>query len=98
MKLVKATETEIQQFIAQHVAWSVEDNKLHCQYVFNDFIEAFSFMTKVALIAESLNHHPEWCNSYKQVAINLITHEVGGISERDFELARNIQVMTDAKY
>ncbi|CAB5505755.1 Pterin-4-alpha-carbinolamine dehydratase (EC [Bathymodiolus thermophilus thioautotrophic gill symbiont] len=55
-------------------------------------------MTKVALIAESLNHHPEWCNSYKQVVINLITHEVGEISERDFELARNIQVMTDAKY
>jgi 4a-hydroxytetrahydrobiopterin dehydratase len=97
MKLVKATETEIQQFIAQHVAWS-ENNKLHCQYVFNDFIEVFSFMTKVALIAESLNHHPEWCNSYKQVVINLITHEVAEISERDFELARNIQVMTDAKY
>jgi 4a-hydroxytetrahydrobiopterin dehydratase len=50
--------------------------------VFNDFIEAFSFMTKVALIAESLNHHPEWCNSYKQVVINLITHEVGGISTK----------------
>jgi pterin-4a-carbinolamine dehydratase len=54
----------------------------------NNFIEAFSFMTKVALIAESLNHHPEWFNTYKQVAINLITHEVGGISKRDFELAR----------
>jgi 4a-hydroxytetrahydrobiopterin dehydratase len=81
-KLIKATEAEIQQFIAQHTTWSVEEDKLHCQYVFNNFIEAFSFMTKVALIAESLNHHPEWFNTYKQVAINLITHEVGGISKR----------------
>jgi 4a-hydroxytetrahydrobiopterin dehydratase len=98
MKLIKATEAEIQRFIAQHTAWSVEEDKLHCQYVFNNFIEAFSFMTKVALIAESLNHHPEWFNTYKQVAINLITHEVGGISKRDFELARKIQDITNAKY
>lgn len=70
--------------------WELKNNKLYRELVFTDFIEAFGFMTQVAILAEKANHHPEWFNVYKTVRIELTTHEVGGISERDFNLAKNI--------
>ena len=74
-----------------HEVWQVENGKLHKTFIFADFISAFGFMTSVALAAEKMNHHPEWFNSYKRVEIDLITHEVAGISERDFSLAVAIE-------
>lgn len=74
-------------------AWQIKNGKLHKTFIFTDFISAFAFMTSVALAAEKMNHHPEWFNSYKRVEIDLITHEVGGISERDFFLAAAIEKM-----
>ncbi|MCK5360942.1 MAG: 4a-hydroxytetrahydrobiopterin dehydratase [Gammaproteobacteria bacterium] len=68
-------------------AWVIEDNKLHKEFMFGNFIQAFGFMTQVAIIAESMNHHPEWFNVYKKVIVDLTTHEAGGITELDFELA-----------
>ena len=62
-------------------------------FVFKDFNEAFGFMTRVALLAERADHHPEWSNVYKRVTIMLSTHEVGGLSERDFELAAEIDAL-----
>ena len=59
--------------------------------VFADFVEAFGFMTQVALIAERANHHPEWKNVWNRVEILLTTHDAGGITDRDFELARRIE-------
>ena len=91
MALEKATNIEIQEFIVNYDSWSIENNKLHREYIFNNFIEAFAFMTKVALIAESNNHHPEWFNVYKKVVIDLTTHESKGITKLDFELAQKIE-------
>ena len=72
-------------------AWKIKDEKLCKTFIFPDFIDAFGFMTKVAIQAEKSNHHPEWFNVYGKVEINLTTHEVGGLSKRDFELAAAIE-------
>ena len=87
----KATDEEIQGFIGQFSSWSIENNKLHCEYVFGSFVQAFGFMTEVALIAERTDHHPEWFNVYKKVVVDLATHEAGGITKRDFNLAKSME-------
>ena len=63
--------------------------------VFTDFAEAFGFMTQVALIAEKADHHPEWTNVWNRVEITLTTHDAGGLSERDIELAEAIDAILD---
>jgi len=68
--------------------WVVQDGKLHKEYVFADFVEAFSFMSGAALCAERKNHHPEWFNVYRTVRVDLSTHDAGGITTWDVELAR----------
>ena len=70
--------------------WRIEEGKLYREFKFPDFVSAFGFMTKVAILAEKANHHPEWSNVYSKVVISLITHEAGGITKRDFELAQAI--------
>jgi|TARA_B110000902_G_scaffold260620_1_gene333922 4a-hydroxytetrahydrobiopterin dehydratase len=70
--------------------WSIKNGKLHREFKFSDFVSAFGFMTKVAILAERANHHPEWSNVYNKVVINLTTHEAGGISKRDYELATEV--------
>ncbi len=70
--------------------WSIEDNKLVKSFVFGNFIEAMGFMTCCALHAEKMNHHPEWCNVYKIVDVQLTTHSSGGITRLDFELAKHM--------
>jgi 4a-hydroxytetrahydrobiopterin dehydratase len=67
--------------------WSLDDGKLHREFSFVDFNEAFGFMTRAALVAEAMNHHPEWFNVYNRVRVHLTSHDVDGISGRDFELA-----------
>lgn len=68
-----------------------KNGKLHKEIVFADFVEAFSFMTKIALHAEKMNHHPEWFNVYNRVTIDLMTHDAGGITSNDMELAKFIE-------
>jgi 4a-hydroxytetrahydrobiopterin dehydratase len=70
--------------------WQLVGGTLHRDLVFADFVEAFAFMTKVALIAEAMNHHPEWSNVWNRVSIDLITHDIGALSSLDLELARRI--------
>ncbi len=70
--------------------WSVREEKLCKTFKFADFVAAFGFMTQVAMLAERANHHPEWFNVYNTVSISLTTHDAGGISKRDFELAAEI--------
>jgi 4a-hydroxytetrahydrobiopterin dehydratase len=70
--------------------WSLLEGKLHRAFRFADFSEAFGFMSRVALAAEALDHHPEWSNVWDRVTINLTTHDIGGLSTLDAELARRI--------
>lgn len=95
--LRKATDEEIETFIAQHSTWSVGNGKLHREYVFDNFVQAFGFMTQVALVAERADHHPEWFNVYRKVIVDLSTHEAGGITERDFDLARKMEAIAAGK-
>lgn len=73
--------------------WSVKAEKLHREYRFSGFAEAFGFMAGAALYAEKQDHHPEWFNVYNRVVIDLTTHDAGGISERDFRLALAFEVL-----
>lgn len=66
------------------------NGRLYGEFLFSDFVNAFGFMSSIALIAERMNHHPEWFNVYNKVQIHLSTHEVGGVSENDFHLADEI--------
>ena len=71
--------------------WTEKDGKLEQTFKFKDFSEAFAFMTRVALVAESMQHHPDWSNSYNQVKITLVTHDAGSkITEKDHRLAEAI--------
>ena len=71
--------------------WTEADNALSKTFVFADFAEAFAFMTRVALIAEQLNHHPEWSNVWNRVSIRLCTHSAGNtVTEKDREFAQRI--------
>ena len=90
----KLSEAEIRdQLLVGMPGWSLVNGKLHREYVFPDFVAAFGFMTKVALAAETMNHHPEWFNVYNRVTIDLTTHDAGGITEKDFDLARAIDAI-----
>ena len=73
--------------------WQVGDERLKRQWQFSDFSEAFAFMTRVALLAESKQHHPNWSNVYNRVTIELTTHDLGGLSNLDVELARSINAL-----
>jgi 4a-hydroxytetrahydrobiopterin dehydratase len=73
--------------------WELKEAKLHRQFIFGDFVEAFGFMIRVALLAEAANHHPEWSNVYNRVEIYLTTHDAGGITVRDFDLAKRINCL-----
>jgi 4a-hydroxytetrahydrobiopterin dehydratase len=70
--------------------WQLAGDKLRRELRFADFVEAFGFMAKVALIAEAMGHHPEWSNVWNRVVIDLTTHDTGGLSSLDLELARRI--------
>jgi 4a-hydroxytetrahydrobiopterin dehydratase len=93
MSRAKLSNEQIQENLRVLSLWSVQDEKLHRELSFPDFVEAFGFMSSVALVAERMDHHPEWSNVYGRVVIDLTTHDAGGITERDFELARRIEAL-----
>ena len=76
--------------------WVVNGDRLHRDLEFNSFVEAFGFMAQVALLAESKNHHPNWRNVYNRVSIDLTTHDLGGLSSLDVELASAIDALLPA--
>ena len=86
----KLTEKEIQQQVSKLSGWKVVSGKINKSFEFDDFVQAFGFMTKVAMEAEKMNHHPEWFNVYNRVRIDLMTHDVDGISNYDIKLAKTI--------
>ena len=77
-------------------SWTLESDQLKRTFVFKDFVEAFGFMSRVALLAESRNHHPNWSNVYNRVTIELTTHDLGGLSDLDIELAAAIDQLLPA--
>lgn len=90
MKAQKLSDAEIQEHLRERRGWKLVNGKLHREFACKDFVEAFANMTQVAMVAESMNHHPEWFNVWNRVVIDLNTHSVSGISNLDFELAAKI--------
>ncbi len=98
MNRVKLETAEVERALRELNAsatapWQLVDGKLHKEFRFGNFIEAFGFMTRVALVAESMDHHPEWFNVYQTVRVDLATHDAGGITELDFALASRIEAL-----
>lgn len=92
MRRTLMTEPEVGQALAElnkgeSESWTIREGKLYREFEFRDFVEAFGFMTRAAMEAERLNHHPEWSNVYRRVVVYLTTHDAGGLTPLDFELA-----------
>ena len=87
MTITRLSEAEIESAVAGLDGWTLVGGKLHRAFEFADFVEAFGFMARCALVAESRQHHPEWSNVYNKVVVDLTTHDAGGISELDVALA-----------
>jgi 4a-hydroxytetrahydrobiopterin dehydratase len=75
--------------------WAMVDGKLKREFRFADFTRAFCFMTGAAIVAEKMNHHPEWFNVYNKVVVELVTHDADGITELDFTLARRMNKLAE---
>jgi 4a-hydroxytetrahydrobiopterin dehydratase len=89
----KLSPQEVTSALSALPGWSVLNGKLHREYKFPDFTYAFAFMAAIAAFAEKLDHHPDWSNVYNTVAVNLSTHDVGGITELDFKLAGKMEIV-----
>lgn len=87
----KLSDAAVREALAGLPGWTLEGGKLHREYRFPDFVTAFGFMTQVALIAEAMNHHPDWQNVYGRLVVDLVTHDAHGITERDLTLARRME-------
>ena len=92
MSAHKATVTEIQEALNQLEGWSVQDGKLHKAYKFKNFAAALGWMVSVGVVADKMNHHPDWSNVYNRVTVNLSTHDLdNAISNLDLELAGKME-------
>ena len=91
----KLTEDERSNALSELAEWRLVEGRdaITRSYTFSDFVSAFGFMTQVALIAESMNHHPEWFNVYSRVNVTLSTHDVDGLSVLDVQLAKQMDVV-----
>lgn len=88
------SQNQLATEVAKLPNWQVQKGKLHAEFKFDDFVEAFAFMTKVAFAAEAAQHHPDWKNVYNHVSIDLVTHDAdNAISQRDLDLARKINAL-----
>ena len=90
MPVEKMRQQHIEAGLKETPGWALKNEKLHRELKFKNFVQAWGFMTQVAMLAEKADHHPEWSNVYSRVTIDLTTHEADGISQRDFDLARKI--------
>jgi 4a-hydroxytetrahydrobiopterin dehydratase len=83
----KLDEAEVRALVEKLPGWSMKDGKLHREYKFADFPHAFGMMATAAPAIEKMDHHPEWSNVYNRVTVDLSTHDAGGITQKDFNLA-----------
>jgi len=88
--MIRLSDEQIKTELSGLAGWSVVNGKLHKDYVFDDFVEAFGFMTRAAIHIEKMNHHPEWFNVYNKLSVDLVTHDAGGITQNDIVLARTL--------
>ena len=87
------TGAELAERLPSLPGWTVANGRLHRVFQFRDFSEAFGFMARVALIAEKMDHHPDWSNVYNRVTIDLMTHDAGGLTSLDCDLAARISAI-----
>ena len=87
------TAKQAEEELSKIKGWSFQNDGIEKEFEFKDFVEAFGFMARVALLAEKANHHPEWSNVYNKVHIRLTTHDAGGVTAKDFKLAGGIEGM-----
>ncbi len=83
----RLTQEDIDEKLKNLPGWSVVNEKLHKEFLFDTFNQAFGFMTRAAMEIEKMNHHPEWFNVYNRITVELTTHDAGGITENDINLA-----------
>lgn len=93
MKTPKLSDGEVEALLKKVPQWRLLGGCLHREFQFKDFVRAFGFMSSVALLAEKRDHHPDWSNAYGKVVIDLTSHDVGGLSQRDFDLAAAIDAI-----
>ena len=86
--MMRLSETEITEELKKLEGWAIKDNKLHKEFQFDSFNQAFGFMTRAAMEIEKMNHHPEWFNVYNRITVDLTTHDAGGVTNNDINLAR----------
>lgn len=95
MGLQRLSEDQISNELKGLHGWSVKDGKLHKDFAFESFVDAFGFMSRAALHIERINHHPEWFNVYNRLSVDLMTHDAGGITQNDVALARILNSLHD---
>lgn len=93
----KLSEKEINENLGSLEGWTYTDNSLQTSFEFENFKEAFTLMTRIAFEAEAQAHHPDWSNVYNQLEISLSTHDAGGVTEKDFKLAKAIEGIVNAE-
>ncbi|KRT61582.1 MAG: transcriptional coactivator/pterin dehydratase [Thaumarchaeota archaeon CSP1-1] len=90
MRVTKIPHKEIEKELKDMPGWIIVEDKLHKEFQFDDFNQAFGFMTRAAMHIEKMNHHPEWFNVYNKLIVDLTTHDAGGITENDIKLAKTL--------
>jgi len=93
----KLSEKEISDKLQDLDGWEFQENALQTKFEFENFKETFSIMTRIAFEAEAQQHHPEWTNVYNTLSISLSTHDAGGVTEKDFQIAKAIESIIDAE-
>ena len=88
-------QSQLDRFNEKNPSWMIDKKALSKEFKFNNFIDAFGFMTKVAFLSEKMDHHPNWQNTYNKVKIELTTHDKGGITSNDVNLAESIDKLID---
>ena len=91
----KLDDTTIKTKLIQFPEWEYFDNALYSEFEFENFKDCFSAMSRIAFECEALNHHPEWSNAYNVLKVTLYTHEVNGVTEKDFKLAKAIDQIVE---
>jgi len=86
--MIRLSSEKISEELKNLPGWSIKDEKLHRDFEFESFNQAFGFMTRAAMEIEKINHHPEWFNVYNRLTVDLMTHDAGGITQNDVELAK----------